>query len=62
MNIIKRLIKKIKKQNPYIEKQLENADIIVGEKEKLTREERLERFDNYYKSKDEKHWKTGHKK
>jgi G3E family GTPase len=62
MNIIKRLIKRIKKQNPYVEKQLENADIIVGEKERLTREERLKRFDDYYKAQDEKHWKTGHKK
>jgi G3E family GTPase len=62
MNIIKRIIKRIKKQNPYVEKQLENADIIVGEKENLTREERLKRFDDYYKAQDEKHWKAGHKK
>jgi G3E family GTPase len=61
MKIIKQFIKKIKKQNPYIEKQLDNADIIVGEKENLTREERLKRFDDWYKLKDEKHWKAGHK-
>jgi hypothetical protein len=62
MNIIKLLIMKIKKQNPYVEKELDNADIIIGEKENLTREERVKRFDSWYKSKDKKHWKTGHKK
>jgi G3E family GTPase len=62
MNIIKRLIKRIKKQNPYVEKQIENADIIIGEKENLTREKRLKRFDDYFKSKDPKHWEAGHTK
>jgi hypothetical protein len=62
MNIIKRIIKKIKKENPYIEKQLDNADIIIGEKEILTREQRHKRFDDYYKSKDKKHWKIANDK
>jgi hypothetical protein len=57
MNIIKRIIKKLKKQNPYIEKRLDNADIIIAENEKLTRVERLKRFDDYYKSKNLKQWK-----
>jgi hypothetical protein len=61
MNIIKRLIRTLKKQNPYVEKQLAGADLIIGEKEKLTREQRLKRFDDYYKKKDEKHWKIAHK-
>jgi hypothetical protein len=60
MNIIKRIIKKLKKQNPYVEKQLDNADIIVGEKEILTREQRLKRFDDYYKSRDKKLWEKAH--
>jgi G3E family GTPase len=50
MNIIKRFIRKIQKQNPYIESQLANADIIIGEKENLTREQRRKRFDEYYKA------------
>jgi hypothetical protein len=58
MNIIKRIIKRIQKQNPYVESQLENADIIIGEKENLTREQRHKRFDAYYKSKDKKHWEA----
>jgi hypothetical protein len=62
MNIIKRIIKKMKKQNPYIEKQLDNADIIIAVNEKLTRVERLKRFDDYYKSKDLKHWEIAHNK
>jgi hypothetical protein len=62
MNIIKRIIKKIKKQNPYIEKQLDNADIIIAENEKLTRAERIKRFDDYYQSKDLKHWEIAHNK
>jgi hypothetical protein len=48
MNIVKRIIKRIKKQNPYIETQLENADIIIGKKENLTREQRRKRFDDYF--------------
>lgn len=51
MNIIKRFIRKIQKKNPYIERQIENADIIIGENERLTREQRLKRFDDYYKQK-----------
>jgi hypothetical protein len=62
MNIIKQIIKRIKKENPYVEKQIDNADIIIGESEKLTREQRIKRFDEYYKSKDLKHWKIGNKK
>jgi hypothetical protein len=62
MNIIKRIIKRIQKKNPYIEKQLDNADIIINEKEKLTREQRRKRFDEYYKSKDKKHWKIANDK
>jgi hypothetical protein len=31
------------------------ADIIIGESEKLTREQRIKRFDDWYKSKDLKH-------
>jgi hypothetical protein len=62
MNIIKRIMKKLKKQNPYVEKQIDNADIIIGEKEILTREQRLKRFDSYYKSKDKKHWNIAHTK
>lgn len=62
MNFIKRIIKKIKKQNSYIEKQLDNADIIIGDKEKLTRAERLKRFDDYYQSKNQKLWETAHDK
>jgi hypothetical protein len=62
MNILKRIIKRIKKQNPYIEKQIENADILIGEKENLTREQRKKRFDDYYKSKDKKHWEIAHTK
>jgi hypothetical protein len=54
MNIIKRLIRKIQKENPYVESQLENADIIIGEKENLTREQRRKRFDDYYKAKNKK--------
>jgi spore coat polysaccharide biosynthesis protein SpsF (cytidylyltransferase family) len=59
MNIIKRIFNKLKKnntdvtnriktENPYIESKLENADIIIGEKENLTREQRRKRFDSYY--------------
>jgi G3E family GTPase len=62
MNILKRFIKRIKKQNPYIEKQIENADIIIGEKENLTREQRRKRFDDYYKTKDKKHWDIAQKR
>jgi hypothetical protein len=62
MNIIKRIIKRIQKKNPYIESQLENADIIISEKENLTREQRRKRFDDYYKSKDKKHWQIANKK
>jgi hypothetical protein len=62
MNIIKRIIKKLKKQNPYVEKQLDNADIIIAENEKLTRVERLKRFDDYFKSKNKNLWEAGHKK
>jgi hypothetical protein len=62
MNVIKRLIKGLKRENPYIEKQLDNADIIIGESEKLTREQRIKRFDNWYKSNDLKHWQIGNKK
>jgi hypothetical protein len=62
MNIIKRLIKRIKKENPYVEKRLDNADIIVGEKENLTREQRMKRFDDYYQNKDKKHWNIAHSK
>jgi predicted protein tyrosine phosphatase len=62
MNIIKRIIKKIKKQNPYVEKQLDNADIIIVENEKLSREQIKQRFDDYYKSKDLKHWEIAHNK
>jgi hypothetical protein len=62
MNIIKRIIKRIKKENPYVEKQIGNADIIIGESEKLNREQRIKRFDEYYKSKDLKHWQIGNKK
>jgi G3E family GTPase len=54
MNIIKRIIKRIQKKNPYVESQLENADIIIGEKENLTREQRRKRFDDYYKEKNKK--------
>jgi hypothetical protein len=61
MNIIKRIIRTLKKQNPYIEKQLDNADIIVGEHEKLTREQRKKRFDDYYQKKDKKHWEIARK-
>jgi hypothetical protein len=50
MNIIKEIINKIKK-NPYIKIQLKNADIIIGENENLTREQRRKRFDSYYKEK-----------
>jgi hypothetical protein len=60
MNIIKKLIKRIKRENHYVEKRLDNTDIIVGENENLTREQRMKRFDDYYKSKDKKHWKTAH--
>jgi hypothetical protein len=56
MNVIKRIIKRIKKENPYVEKQIDNADIIIGEKENLNRQQRIKRFDEYYKSKDLKHW------
>jgi hypothetical protein len=62
MNILKRFIKRLKKENPYVEKQTDNADIIVNDKENLTREERLKRFDNYFKLKDKKHWDIAHKK
>jgi hypothetical protein len=62
MNIIKRFIRKTQKKNPYIESQLENADIIIGEKENLTREQRRKRFDEYYKLKDKKHWDIGNQK
>jgi hypothetical protein len=62
MNIIKRIIKKLKKQNPYVEKQIDNADIIVGEKELLTREQRLKRFDSYYKEQHKKLWENVHNK
>jgi hypothetical protein len=61
MNIIKRFIKRIKKQNPYVEKQIDNADILIGEKETLTREQRKKRFDDYYHSKDKKHWNIANK-
>jgi hypothetical protein len=56
MNIIKRLINQIKGKNPYVENQLENADIIIGENENLTREQRRKRFDEYYKSGHKKEW------
>jgi hypothetical protein len=62
MNIIKRLIKKLKKQNPYVEHQTENADIIIAGNERLNREQIKERFDNYYKSKDKKAWNNAHKR
>jgi hypothetical protein len=62
MNIIKRIIKKIKKQNPYVEKQLDNADIIIAENEKLNREQIRKRFDKWYEIKDNKHWKISHTK
>jgi G3E family GTPase len=58
MNIVKRFIRKIQKKNPYVETQLENADIIIGEKENLTREQRRKRFDDYYKEKNKKNRKT----
>jgi D-mannonate dehydratase len=61
MNIIKRLIKKIKKQNPYVECQTKEADILIGTSEKLSREQIRERFDNYYKVKDKKSWENAHK-
>jgi hypothetical protein len=61
MNIVKKFIRKIQKQNPYVESQLENADIIIGEKENLTREQRRKRFDSYYKAKDKKHWEIANK-
>jgi hypothetical protein len=54
MNIIKRFIRKIQKKNPYVENQLENADIIIGEKENLTREQRRKRFDDYFSYKKRK--------
>jgi hypothetical protein len=62
MNIIKRIIKRIQKKNPYVESQLENADIIIGEKENLTREQRRKRFDDYYKSGHKKEWANVHEK
>jgi hypothetical protein len=65
MNIIKQFIKKLKKQYSYVEKQLDNADIIVGEGENLTREQRKRRFDAYYEKKDKKSWekaRNAHKK
>jgi hypothetical protein len=43
-----------------VEKQLENADIIIAGNEKLTRKQRYKRFDDWYKKKDKKHWKKGH--
>jgi hypothetical protein len=48
MNILKRFIKKLKKQNPYVEKETENADIIINDKENLTREQRKKRFNDWY--------------
>jgi hypothetical protein len=62
MNIIKKFIRKIQKKNPYIERQIENADIIIGENERLTREQRVKRFDEYYKQKFSKNWEKAHKK
>jgi HK97 family phage prohead protease len=58
MNIIKRIIKRIKKENPYTEKHLDNADLIIAGNEKLNREQIKERFDSWYKVKDKKHWET----
>jgi hypothetical protein len=49
MNIFKRIIKRIKKQNSYTEKSLDNADIIISENEKLNRQQRKKRFENWYK-------------
>jgi ATP sulfurylase len=62
MNIIKKIIKKFKKENPYIEKHLDNADIIIAGNEKLNREQIKERFNKYYQSKRSKDWKAGHAK
>jgi hypothetical protein len=62
MNILKRFIKKLKKENPFVEKQTDNADIIIGEKEILTREQRLKRFDSYYKEQHKKLWENVHNK
>jgi hypothetical protein len=58
MNIIKRLINQIKGKNPYVESQLENADIIIGRNENLTREQRRKRFDDYYRK---KNWEIAQK-
>jgi hypothetical protein len=44
----------MQKKNPYIESRIENADIIISEKENLTREQRRKRFDDYYKEKNKK--------
>jgi predicted protein tyrosine phosphatase len=50
MNILKRIIKKFKKQNPYTEKSLNNADIIIAENEKLNRQQVKKRFESWYKA------------
>jgi hypothetical protein len=48
MNIFKKIIQKIKK--PSVQKKLGNADIIIDEGEKLNRQQRKQRFDDWYKS------------
>lgn len=61
MNIIKKIFNKLKKE-PKIKQKLDNADILISKNEKLTRIERRERFDNYYKAKDKQHWDIANKK
>jgi hypothetical protein len=61
MNIVKKLIRKIQGKNPYTERELDNADLIVAERENLSREQRKKRFDDWYRKNNKKNWEFAQK-